>query len=171
MKQIELRLTSSDQLFDTRDPSPFHEKRIDDEASDYISNNADDYSLKTRLLLRLEFAQIKHPEEDIIAAIHTHFTDKMESVQFNLRRLLRLGVKSLGIGLVFLAICTAIGHLIPSDSGIFMEIAKEGLNLIPWVSLWFPINIFLYDWRPYSHELKLYRKLSNIEIIIANGKS
>lgn len=36
LKLIELRLRTVDQLFNTMDPSPFHERDLDDDAADFI---------------------------------------------------------------------------------------------------------------------------------------
>jgi hypothetical protein len=48
---IEIRLRRLQQLFNSLDPSPFHERDLDQEAEDYIVESADEFPLQTPLHL------------------------------------------------------------------------------------------------------------------------
>ena len=48
---IEIRLSQPQQLFNSLDPSPFHERDLDQDAEAYIVDSADEYPLKSPLML------------------------------------------------------------------------------------------------------------------------
>ncbi len=48
---IEIRLSRPQQLFNSLDPSPFHERDLDQDAEEYLVDSADEYPLKKPLTL------------------------------------------------------------------------------------------------------------------------
>jgi hypothetical protein len=70
-----------------------------------------------------------------------------------------------------LAVLTgAIGlaHLIAistKDSGIG-EIVRESPTIGGWVSMWRPLEVFLYDWWPIRHEARLSDRLASMPVRI-----
>jgi hypothetical protein len=48
---IEIRLSRPQQLFNSLDPSPFHERDLDQDAEEYIVDSADEYPLNKPLTL------------------------------------------------------------------------------------------------------------------------
>jgi len=48
---IEIRLSRPQQLFNSLDPSPFHERDLDQDAEDYLVDSADEFPLKKPLTL------------------------------------------------------------------------------------------------------------------------
>jgi hypothetical protein len=48
---IEIRLSRPQQLFNSLDPSPFHDRDLDQDAEDYLVDSADEYPLKKPLIV------------------------------------------------------------------------------------------------------------------------
>jgi hypothetical protein len=48
---IEIRLSRPQQLFNSLDPSPFHDRDLDHDAEEYIVDSADEHPLKKPLTL------------------------------------------------------------------------------------------------------------------------
>jgi len=46
---IEIRLSRPQQLFNSLDPSPFHERDLDDDAENYLVDSADEYPAEDTL--------------------------------------------------------------------------------------------------------------------------
>ncbi len=165
---IEMKLNSPMQLFNSLDPSPFHEKDLDDDAAEYIVSTARDLPLNTplRLEIYLPPEQIgKDTEETIARAIHNFFDYKTEAADRELRALLREGRTSLAIGLLFLAGCLFARELIGRlFDGTVQELINEGLLISGWVAMWRPIQIFLYSWWPIRNMRTLYYKLSHLRV-------
>ena len=55
--RIEIRLARLQQLFNSLDPSPFHDRDLDQDAEDYIVDSADEFSLPTPLTLIIYMPQ------------------------------------------------------------------------------------------------------------------
>ena len=78
---------------------------------------------------------------------------------------IRIGLASLGIGLVAVAILIAIARVIAdlSSSGLVTTIA-ESIIIIAWVILWRPVEILLFDWWPLREDIALFERLAAIDI-------
>jgi hypothetical protein len=85
-----------------------------------------------------------------------------------LRELFRLGRRSLLIGLAVLTGAIALAHSISvstKNSGI-AEIIRESLTIGGWVSMWRPLEVFLYDWWPIRDQAQLSDRLASMPVRI-----
>ena len=89
-------------------------------------------------------------------AIHEFFSQRAQTYRWRLRELLRLGRTSLVIGLVALASAIALGDFLAGlmKGSRIGEIVRESFT-IGWVSMWRPLEVFLYDWWPIRKEARL----------------
>ncbi len=165
---IELKLKTPHQLFDERDPAPFRERDLDDDAVRYIVDSYKGiHSDAEHVKLSLYFAEMGNFKNDgdiIPKAIHAFFEYETELKQRELRETFREGFISLAIGLTFLAVCSWFSHSSYAESGFLQTFTKEWLMLMGWVSMWRPINIFLYEWWPIRGTLQVMDELSKLEI-------
>lgn len=170
---IELKLRDVMQLFNSLDPSPFHEKDLDDDAVEYIVGTAREFSLKAPLRLRIHLppdAVTDETSEIVGRAIHNFFQYQSEVTDRELRHKLREGRASLAIGLLFLFTCVSARALIaPIGGGMLHDILQEGLLISGWVAMWRPIQVFLYDWWPIRNRRRLFRKLSHLHVEVHAG--
>lgn len=168
---VELHLRELTQLFDSRDPSPFHEKDLDSEAEEYIVESVKEQSRREQIALVISVDQSANVSDEATVvedAIRFHFSRRAQLSRRKLRHLIRRGLVSLGIGLSFLAIvfmmAQALGrHL---EGGGWATLLREGLIIVGWVAMWRPLDIFLYDWWPLLGEQRLYERLSRIKVRI-----
>jgi len=110
------------------------------------------------------------PDEAAILrdAIHEFFSHRAQAYRQRLRELFRVGRTSLLIGLVALATAIAVGDFI---SGLMKgsrigEIVRESLTIGGWVSMWRPLEVFLYDWWPIRNEARLSDRLAAMPVRI-----
>lgn len=161
---IELRLTSPRQLFNTIDPSPFHEKDLDEAAERYIVGAVENFPDGTALQLQLHLPddyRNDETREQLGTALHNYFGWRSEETLRDLSRLLRDGRISLFIGLTFLVFCTLTRQLaLHYTDGMAGRLLDEGLLIIGWVALWRPIQTFLYDWWPIRRRLHTLRRVA-----------
>lgn len=168
--EIELRLTTLGQLFNSLDPSPFHEKELDHDAEEYIVGSADELPLKesVALVIRLLGDQLSLADTTAVQnAIHNHFRYRLEGIRRRLEFLFREGRIALVIGFSFLFACISAREFIfaPASSALSQMIA-EGLLILGWVAMWRPLQIFLYDWWPVLHQSRLYDKLARMPVVV-----
>jgi hypothetical protein len=82
--------------------------------------------------------------------------------------LLRVGRTSLIIGLVVLTGAIALGDFLGTlmKGSRIGEIFRESLTIGGWVSMWRPLEIFLYDWWPIRNEARLSDRLAVMPVRI-----
>jgi len=167
--RIEVRLSRLRQLFNSLDPSPFHEKDLDRDAEAYIFESADEHPLDEaiELIVHLPADQLTLPEfANLEAAIRNYFGYRAQETRRRMRFQLREGRSALAIGLAFLVLCMTLRQLalvLPGDA--LGRILQEGLLILGWVAMWRPLQIFLYDWWPIRHQARIYDKLALVPVV------
>ena len=101
-------------------------------------------------------------------AIHEFFTQHAQAYGRRLRELFRVGRTSLVIGLVALTSAIALGDFLAAlmKGSRIGEIVRESLTIGGWVSMWRPLEIFLYDWWPIRSESRLSERLAAMPLRI-----
>jgi hypothetical protein len=167
---IEMRIDSLQQLFDKRDPNPFRSKDLDEDVEEYILTCADEIGKKK--LGKFRLLTLDPLNHQIIGTVknaiydYFHYRSAMTAKKINFT--LKTGLKSLLIGSIFLTIAITFSFYVTKNmiDGYFRLYIKESLMLLGWVSMWKPVNIFLYEWWPLKEKKSLYEKLTTIEIDI-----
>ncbi len=165
--RIEVRLRELAQLFNMLDPSPFIDRDLDAAAEEFITSWARELPHKGELELVVHLAT--PPPADRAAgteeAVRHYFASRAEIKRNELRQLLRRGRANLLIGLLFLGACFVLGQLghqvLPGPWKDFVEL---GLQIVGWVAMWRPLEIFLYDWWPLRSEQRLLERLARMQV-------
>lgn len=160
---IEVRLNAVRQLFNTLDPSPFHEKDLDSAAERYLVSAVEELPADAafKVVVHLPATELATEQAQLLPeAIHNYFAWQTSEVRRRLRSHLREGRDALVMGALFLALCVAISAFVGSRlTGLLADFLSEGTLIIGWVALWRPVDLFLYAWRP------LRRQWRNLERI------
>lgn len=166
---IRIQLREIAQLFNSIDPSPFHERDLDSEAERFIVSWARDLPSNAKLSLRIEVAQPPRSTDfkDTADAIHAFFMRQSAMSRRELRTLMRRGRINLIIGMLFLALCVVAGDTAARSLGASLgAIIQNGLMIVGWVAMWRPMEIFLYDWWPLIGDRRLYDRLALMPVEI-----
>lgn len=160
---IDLKVRQSRQLFDTRDPAPFHERDLDEDAVDYLLAAAQEIPRKRPLAVVVTISEEPEPRltpDLIVEAVRSHFTYEGEQVERRLREHVRRGQVILGVGLTVLVIFLTLAELTSSlPTGRLREILREGFVITGWVAMWRPLEVLLYDWWPLIDERRQVRRI------------
>ncbi len=157
---IKVSVNNSRQLFNDRDPSPFKDHDLDENFVRYLLNSVQAYPFKTNIRLKIEIEKEPGSSSDqakIQEAIHSYFQYEAALVHSRKKKSVREGRLFLLIGLISLFGCLSLSQVLESAfaQSKFMLIMQEGLVIIGWVTMWRPLEMFLYDWRP-LHEQEIY---------------
>jgi len=168
---IEIHVGELKQLFDAIDPSPFRDRDLDPKAEEFIVGWAKDLPKDATLALVVDLdREAGLPDEAAVLreAIHEFFRSRAERYRQRLRELFRLGRSSLVIGLAALAAAIASGDFLATllKGSRIGEILRESLTIGGWVSMWRPLEIFLYDWWPIRNEARLSDRLASMPVRI-----
>lgn len=165
---VEVWLSTLQQLFNSFDPSPFHERDLDREAEEYIVGTADEFpsAQPIRLVVHLPAEQLPATRSfDLEKAIQHYFAYRHDEAQRSLRLHFREGRVALVIGVVFLVVCITLRQLVfVVPGGTAARILQEGLLILGWVAMWRPLQVLLYDWWPIRHRSRLYSRLAEMRV-------
>jgi len=161
---IKLRLSRIEQLFNSLDPSPFHERDLDAAAEEYIAGWAREFPADAALQIRIELpaAEARRAQaQGTAVAIANYFAYRADLIGRDLRELFRMGRRYLLIGVVVLALCLLANQLLRANfpDNALMRTIEESLLILGWVANWKPLETFLYDWWPLRRRQRLYRRL------------
>lgn len=168
---IEVRLRAVAQLFNSLDPSPFHERDLDDDAEAYIFGWAreldDDAPIEILIHLPVEEAA-KASVQDIATALGNYFAHRADVADGDFKELLRDGRRHLLVGVSLLALCLVASRFVAGMFGgnPFARVLEESLVIAGWVANWKPFEIFLYDWWPIRRKRDIYRRLAVADVRI-----
>jgi hypothetical protein len=167
---IEISLDKLQQLFNSLDPSPFHDRDLDHDAEEYIVGRAEEAPLHRPVNLVIHLPQDQLASADppsLERAIHNYFAYEQEQSQRRLRLIFHDGRIALAIGIAFLFVCILIRQVAQSfGSGTASEIMSEGMLIAGWVAMWRPLDTFLYDWWPIRRRGEILGKLAKIPVVV-----
>jgi hypothetical protein len=166
---IQLRVASVEHLFNRMDPSPLHERALDEEVADWIEEWAEDLDSDEPMEVEISIpdGQVDGREETIANGILSHFEYREWQTDRQLRRLLREGRISLVIGIAALAGFNAVSRVIGSSDNPAIEVIQDGLVVLGWVSMWKPLEILLYDWWPIRRARRVCARLADATVTFA----
>jgi hypothetical protein len=168
---IEVHVSELTQIFNSFDPSPFHEKDLDGDADEFIVGWAKEFHRQKPLALRVHLDKPTVTPEmaaDLRKAVHAFYARRATLAGQRLRELFRNGRIALVIGLAFLGACLFAGDRIAKalPAGGAADIIRESLVIGGWVAMWRPIEIFLYEWVPVWRDRKLFERLGAMAVRI-----
>ncbi|MCB0421508.1 MAG: hypothetical protein KDD61_10965 [Bdellovibrionales bacterium] len=167
-KCLDIRLKSSLQLFDQRDPAPFREKDLEDDAAEYIVGSLREIGVNTpaKIVVQLPADEEQTVSADSIKnAIHSFFTHEAFKSQQKLTLNFQQSQIAMLIGLSCLFIFIFLSHQLESFTDSFgLLMLKEALNILGWVAMWKPTELTLYAWWPVWQEKRLNDRLSRIDV-------
>lgn len=131
-KWIEVRVPSTETLFDHRDPSPFRAKDLDDDFVEYIYSSARELPIKTPLKIVIyideEDPHAGVTSETIREAIQSHLSYLIDLRSRNMKSYWKRAQFFLVVGLLSLFGCLGLAQNIPtSETPSMAEILREGI--------------------------------------------
>src|SRR5258708_3629011 len=149
--RIEIYLENHQQLFNSMDPSPFHEKDLDNDAEEFIVSWAEEFQVHDPIVLVIHLSRYPteiDPQQVVEKAVHNHFAYKVRLNRLQFKRLLGEGRISLLIGSLFLGTCLLTSHLLQfAETNALGEVIRESLTIGGWVAVWRPMETFLPEIR------------------------
>lgn len=170
---IEIKLKTAQQLFDGRDPAPFRERDLDEDAVDYLVGAAEEITPKVGLKLVVWISE--GPAEQlenttIVEAVRSHFTYELDRLRRRIREHVRQGQLALLVGLLVLVLFLTLAELtLMMSSGHVRQILREGLVITGWVAMWRPLELLLYDWWPLVRKRRVFTRILASDIAIVHG--
>lgn len=176
---VDLVVEDINQLFDERDPAPFLQRDLDEDAVDFIVSSIQEFPLKHPTKLQIYFSNRKVgrtkkkeiTNEEITTAIRNYFKHYAEITSKKLTKLLKDGRTSLFMGAIVVTGCLLLGENLARFDGVTpVRLFRAGIEIAGWVALWRPIEVLLYDWWSLYEKRKMLEKIASIEISLTDQK-
>ncbi|MGB8861531.1 MAG: hypothetical protein WCC60_19910 [Ilumatobacteraceae bacterium] len=163
---IQVRVATVEGIFNPMDPTPLEERSLNQEVADWIEEWAEDFDKDHEITVEIYVADGRFAgrEHAIVNGLHNHFEYRAWQSARQLSKLWREGRISLVIGIAAIATFNAAGRLIGASQNPVIEVIHEGLSVIGWVSMWKPMEIFLYEWWPIRRERRACRRLAECNV-------
>ena len=168
MATIDIRIQRIDQLFDSLDPSPFHEneKALRRDAENYIVDFAGEHGRAEPLRLIVHApASIKPNAAELTRAVHAHFKLALAQCRRRYQRRMRIGRALLIAGIAVLGIALLLRALLGNPGNRAMIVAaSEGLLILGWVAMWRPLEILLFERLENHQKSALLHRLAQVPV-------
>ena len=166
---VDVRLTTVEQMVDTRDPAPFRARDLDPDLVDYLFGAAED--LLPHGAIRIVFWFPSPPAAaEVGPAYRAHLANELARGDRQRRRQRRINQASLVVAVVLLVALQGLAELalrLPASS--VRQAVREGLVILSWVVLWRPVDLLIYEWIPARRTRRLWQLLHDAEIEVRAG--
>ncbi|MCC6217487.1 MAG: hypothetical protein IT376_21700 [Polyangiaceae bacterium] len=169
---IDLHLQNASQLFDGRDPAPFRERDLDDDAVEYLLGAADDLGAHRPFKVVVWVAEPTPGlgPATLEAAMRAHFDYELTRLGRTVRQHTRRAELALLLGVGVLVAFLSLAELTQAlPVGAARQILREGLVIFGWVAMWRPLELILYDWWPLVAQRRRLQRLRDAEITVLEG--
>ena len=97
-----------------------------------------------------------------------HFASSANAKSRKIRELFRTGRGAGLIGFATLATCLFLAWHVTENlpARPITRILQESFVILGWVSIWKPLEMFLYEWLPPDRRRRLFRRLAAAEVVI-----
>jgi hypothetical protein len=172
--RIEIRLRNLNQLFNSIDPSPFHEKDLDHDAEEFIVGWVQEFHRHDPVTLVIHVEEPQggvDPGRDVEKAVHNYFAYRAKLNRLDFKHMMKQARASLAIGLTFLTMCIFVGNLISRwASEPWSLLLREAMLIGGWVAMWRPMQTYLYDWWPLRRRGQIFQKMSRMSVDLKLSK-
>lgn len=175
-REISLQLEDIHDLFSGPEFDPFEANSMPVSGIEYLTNALKPSRLTERIRTIIFLPQDKiEPHVTVKAqeAVIRYCQHQIHAHENELASLRWQGIKALQSGILFLGACLLISTL--AEGAAFLpewirRLAGEGFLIAGWVSLWHPIELFLYEWWPTWREIQVCKRLMEMEIMIEGAE-
>lgn len=167
---IELRVSDFSQLLQLN-PPPLGDGSLTAESENYILRKAKRLPAHQPIRIQIDAPpDATNPDSlsDVAGAITSHFKVRAYEESQDVRELFRYGRKALLIGFVTLSTCLFMAWYFSYNltTSPITRLMQESFIILGWVSMWRPIEIFLYDWLPLYRRRKLCLRLADAKVTV-----
>lgn len=164
---IDLQIRNLEQMYDSNDPAPLCERDLSTKIVEYLVSSIKELGLNTpsRIIVHCqEDPQSTISAKELEESIQNYFSYEATILKRKVALSFKQGRVFLLIGFTTLFSLLTLAELLSNYHILFRNILKEGLVITGWVTMWKPLEVFLYDWRPIHYEQKCYERLSSTPI-------
>lgn len=165
---VEVAIDGPFDLYDDKDPSPLKARDLKPSVEAYITNCVREIPFAQKMRIDFYFYEFTGDDKEVklLEKSVRDFFIYQSRVRFvDFKFSIKNGLRSLSIGFIFLFLCIFISHtFLSSPTTLVATFFLEGLSVLGWVSLWNPVQVFLYEIWPIIGNSKTLKRCSTLEM-------
>ena len=104
-------------------------------------------------------------------AVERYCRVRIADLDLDLHQIRRYGTWALALGLAAVLVLNAAANRLDSSNNDILELISQGLQIAAWVTLWFPINLLVYDRWYARRDQAIYRDMLGMQLeVVAVGE-
>ncbi|WP_303720620.1 hypothetical protein [Malonomonas rubra] len=163
---IDIDLDFYRELYSEWDFSPQHNRDLDEDLLEYLSDCCDEIPNRSSLCISMSLPQAAYDpqkEERARQGFYNFFRYQVRREKNRSRSYYAKIAKFLFLGTLLLILATSLDHLLSDIKNT--EILTEGLIIGAWVSIWEVFSIIFFKLSEHRQRINTYRRLQQAKII------
>ena len=105
-----------------------------------------------------------------LEAIRRYCRIRIADLDYDLRLIRKHGVWALVVGAAAVLVLNAVANPLESSDDGLLQLIAEGLQIAAWVTLWFPINLLVYDRWYARRDQAVYRDMLKLHLSVVHSR-
>jgi hypothetical protein len=110
-------------------------------------------------------------EQKTKAAVSRYCRARIKALEQEMQGLRKRAVEATVMAIVGLVIFISVGSLLTYSPSFVIQVIGQGLTVVGWVFVWFPLDSFIFGVRHYRLDKRIYEKLGHMRLTIRLGSS
>ncbi|GCF10784.1 hypothetical protein [Dictyobacter arantiisoli] len=125
---------------------------------------------EVRVTLYLPAASIQPGlEQRVEAALQRYCQSRIQEIELEACVLSRRALHAMLAALIVLVVFIGLGTQLTASPIFLLQVIGDGLSIIGWVFVWFPLDTFLFSVRYARQDQRIYRTLMHMHISIGEA--
>lgn len=108
-------------------------------------------------------------EQQTQEAVRRYCSVRVKEIEQGIRGMRRHAIKALLLALVGLIVFIGVGGELISDSSLLIRFIGQGLIVLGWVLVWFPLDSFVFGPQYSQQDPKIYKKLMKMRLTLKSA--
>ena len=105
-------------------------------------------------------------EQKMKAAVVRYCSARLKALEQEIQGLRKRALKATVMAIVGLALFISVGSILTYSTSFVLEVIGQGLTVVGWVFVWFPLDAFIFGLRHYHLDKRIYEKLVHMQLTI-----
>ena len=105
-------------------------------------------------------------EQKTKAAVLRYCRGRLKALDQEMRGLRKRTVEATLMAMVGLVIFISVGSILTYSTSFVIQVIGQGLIVVGWVFVWFPLDSFIFGLRQYRLDKRIYEKLVHMQLTV-----
>jgi hypothetical protein len=108
-------------------------------------------------------------EQKTKAAVLRYCRGRVKALEQEMQGLRKRAIEATLMAIVGLIIFISVGSILTYSTSFVIQVIGQGLTVVGWVFVWFPLDSFIFGVRHYRLDKRIYEKLVNMQLTIKSS--